>query len=293
MDTFRFDNDGEGEFSNYKANPIHIFNNSEGVEINPVEEEDYDNGEEVEEDPMTRQEQLEYEHRELLAELIIAVGAKNIPKIEQMLEAHPDIVNLRSLNNNRRYPLQYACWPSGTNVPPEPSMDVIKTLFNHNAYIHFDGEYCLRIACQYFSMDVIKYFIDVGADVNASESHGHSSLMYAIIGKRLEVVEYLVEKGANLHHVDHAGRNMLFMAAAAKSKPLLDYFIDKGLDINAVDNMNRNLLSMVVQNVWDDVDLVVDMVKYLVGRGLSNIEALRYANNPRVQELYRELGGNH
>lgn len=60
------------------------------------------------------------------------------------------------------------------------------------------------------SLEVAKYLIDNGADVNAKDVEGLTPLIWHVLHRNYEIVELLVEKGANVTVVDRFGKNALY-----------------------------------------------------------------------------------
>ena len=83
----------------------------------------------------------------------------------------------------------------------------------------------LMQAAYYGQLDIAKYLIDLGMDINATDPQGATALMYAVRGNRPQTAAYLLSKGADssiamdnkVHALDIAKKNGL-----RKIIPLLD-----------------------------------------------------------------------
>ena len=63
-----------------------------------------------------------------------------------------------------------------------------------------DRNTALICASKNNNLEIVKYLVDVGADLNAEGGHyNKTALMYASENGRLEMVKYLVEKGADVN----------------------------------------------------------------------------------------------
>ena len=80
--------------------------------------------------------------------------------------------------------------------------------------INEDNSLCLRYACFYGLLDVVKCLVDHKVDIHARND---DSLRSAAANGHLEIVKCLVEQGADIHAADdYALRNNLALHVAAK-----------------------------------------------------------------------------
>ena len=63
-------------------------------------------------------------------------------------------------------------------------------------------------------LDVIKLFLDAGADINSKNRDGITALMSASANGYLEVVKFLIEKGIDVNARDNGGMTALRFAVA-------------------------------------------------------------------------------
>ncbi len=90
----------------------------------------------------------------------------------------------------------------------------------------------LRVACESGNLNVVKFLVENGADIN---SYYNNPLISACRGDTeeggyLPVVKYLISRGANLHVDDDAP---LIIASATGNLSIVEYLVDHGADINA------------------------------------------------------------
>ncbi|XP_054876415.1 myotrophin [Poeciliopsis prolifica] len=62
-----------------------------------------------------------------------------------------------------------------------------------------EGRSPLHYAADFGQVDMIKFLLHKGANINATDKHGLTPLMYACFENHLECAEILLEKGADKH----------------------------------------------------------------------------------------------
>jgi ankyrin repeat protein len=82
----------------------------------------------------------------------------------------------------------------------------------------------------YSEPESIRYVLDHGADVNATDVDGRTPLMYAANNDRLplETVQLLVGKGADVNAKSHEGETALASARLHGNTPIVDFLIASG-----------------------------------------------------------------
>jgi ankyrin repeat protein len=129
-------------------------------------------------------------------------------------------------------------------------------------------------------LDVIKVFLEKGADANAADIRGDTPLHWAAANGKLGVVKYLVEeKDADANAANEDGNTPLHRAAANGKLDVVKYLVEeKGADANAANNNGDTPLH------WAAEDGEWDVVKYLVEEKGADAKA---ANNPGDTPLHR------
>lgn len=81
-------------------------------------------------------------------------------------------------------------------------------------FVDENGMSPLQNACYKGDMDICKFLIERGADVNANEHvHGYTALMFAALGGHCNIVSLLLDSGASTSAVNSVGRTASAMAA--------------------------------------------------------------------------------
>ena len=88
--------------------------------------------------------------------------------------------------------------------------------------------------------DVVEYLVSKGADVNAVDDQGRTSLIEAVNGYKTDIIEYLIANGANINAVDHKGCKALMRAAYIGYTTVVNLLLDNGADKYVKDN-NANM----------------------------------------------------
>ncbi len=89
----------------------------------------------------------------------------------------------------------------------------------------------LHVAADQGKLDIVKYLIDCGMDVNKNGGISGGSPMHSAARKgRLDIVELLYENGA-IFDVTEAAKNPLFGAICNGHYDVVKFLVEKGIDI--------------------------------------------------------------
>ena len=89
-------------------------------------------------------------------------------------------------------------------------------------------------------LDVVKYLVKKGADVNKAYKDGITPLMIAAQNGHLDVVKYLVKKGADVNKADDNGFTPLYIAADKGYNKIVELFLEKGANLDQ-SNVDKSL----------------------------------------------------
>ncbi|KAJ3835713.1 ankyrin repeat-containing domain protein [Lentinula raphanica] len=135
------------------------------------------------------------------------------------------------------------------------------------------------------NLDIMKFLVAKGADVNAHGGQYGTALQAAVTGGQLGVVKFLVEKGANINaQDDHHYGNALQTAVCWAKLEIVKYLVEKGADVNAQGGYHGNALQAAV-NLGK-----LEIVKYLVKKGADiNIQGGEYGYALQAAAYCRDL----
>ena len=144
-------------------------------------------------------------------------------------------------------------------------LDVVKYLVSQGADVNEakNGWTPLHRAAARGHLDVVKYLVSQGADVNAKNNDGGTPFFMAAVHGHLDVVKYLVSQGADVNTEYNGGETLLFLPANKGFLDIVKYLVSQGADVNAEDNDGRTPLH------WAAYNGELDIVKYLVSQGVD------------------------
>jgi ankyrin repeat protein len=85
----------------------------------------------------------------------------------------------------------------------------------------------------------IKYLIERGADVNAKEQYGNTSLHWASIENHIELAKFLIERGADVNAKRNDEETPLHEASWKNRIETAKLLIEKGADVEAKCNKGK------------------------------------------------------
>ncbi|KAF8902785.1 ankyrin repeat-containing domain protein [Gymnopilus junonius] len=104
-------------------------------------------------------------------------------------------------------------------------------------------------------LDVVKYLLEHGANVNSEDRHGSTAVQAAISCKDLKTVEYLLDHGANLNKYDVKDQSiidLLFDAIERCFNAIVKHLLEYGV------NAEYALISASYSNNLDAMKLLLD-----------------------------------
>ena len=153
------------------------------------------------------------------------------------------------------------------------SLDCVKVLLNYGADIEERGDFMhdykcctpLFFAATCGNVEMLRFLVENGANVNGTDDFGVTPLMAAIANQLLDAVTFLIDQGADVNLQDSNGLTALHYASEFSFDPssclIVKQLINRGANINAVakydmstpliiacSNKNVSVVNFLLQN---------------------------------------------
>lgn len=148
-------------------------------------------------------------------------------------------------------------------------LELIKYLVAHGANVNRwtkHGSTPLLEAAAYGHLVIVKYLVDHGANVHIPGRYGLTPLHWACIEDHLEIVEYLIEHGgAKVDERADKGYNAPLQSAVDHRKlRIVKYLVEHGANVNAIPTKSGEVAILTAAK-----NGYLEIVKYLVGQGAN------------------------
>lgn len=131
------------------------------------------------------------------------------------------------------------------------------------------NNYLLHIAIIHRNFDIVKYLIDIGADLEVKDDFGSTALLIATDEYDPEdevdhdIIMLLINRGANIHAQTPNGITPLYHAVIADDVNLTKLLLDNGANINDIYFHNISLLHLASEHQN------LDMIRLLLDYGVD------------------------
>lgn len=114
------------------------------------------------------------------------------------------------------------------------------------------------------SYQIVRHFVDCGADVNVKDSNGMSALAWAVTIGEMNLVRQLIQWGADITTTDSRGRTpLMFLAhldvACTAIHEIYHILVEAGADVHAADKFGETVLMWAARE--DQSSLVSNLLK--------------------------------
>jgi ankyrin repeat protein len=125
------------------------------------------------------------------------------------------------------------------------------------------GENTLNIACLRGHLSIVRFIVEKRkVSVNIKSGHfAHSPLFEAATGNHMDVVKYLIGKGADVNLINRRRRTPIFEPALKGYLEIVKYLVTKGASVNVIDKYGFTPLHLAAKGNRFAV------VKFLVEKG--------------------------
>ena len=110
-------------------------------------------------------------------------------------------------------------------------------------------------------IEMVKFLVENGANVNASNSHGQNAVLMAVHSQNAEIIDFLASKGANVNakYFNEADSDMtaLMQAAFAGNIEIVETLIRNGADVNAKSGKGVTALLTARIKGYTDIEILL------------------------------------
>jgi ankyrin repeat protein/L-ascorbate metabolism protein UlaG (beta-lactamase superfamily) len=210
-----------------------------------------------------------------------AARAGDLATVRALLEADPELLELE--NENEKTPLHFAAEGG--------SVEVIRFLLDRGADVNAPNvanETPLHYATGWCHLEAVRLLLERKADVSIATNEGDTPLHYLrFVGLR-EVAELLLENGADINARNNEGETFLGMAVNAGRPQLIDLAFERGAKIEPGQGM-RMLIDAAAAGNLALVDRILDNGVEVKAEGESGILLLHAAAQAGHSKLADEL----
>jgi len=173
------------------------------------------------------------------------------------------------------------------------NFEKVKELINKGADIEAknnDGKTSLMIASNNGHSEVVKLLLEKGADIEAKNENGRTSLMMASHKGHSEIVKLLLENGANIEAKNVNGETSLMYASSNGNSEVVKLLLEKGADIEAKENDGYTSLMWASHNGHSEVvKLLIEKGADIEAKGSDGKTSLMLASWNRQREVVKVL----
>ncbi|XP_067628239.1 uncharacterized protein [Eurosta solidaginis] len=175
----------------------------------------------------------------------------------------------------------------------ESNLEMVKFLVDEGSNINAknaSGSKPIHIAAREGYKDIVEFFLIKGLSINELGASNQTLLHYAAMKGRLEVVKYLIAKGADVNAKDTIGLTPMHIAANFGYKDVIEVLLKNGAVYNAVSKLCRRPLEMTkdkdVINLLSSTEKLFEAVKRNSSSEVENyIKAGAFVNAKNVASV--------
>ncbi len=138
----------------------------------------------------------------------------------------------------------------------------VKSLVKQGADVNYKddiGRSAIYVGC--WRLDIVKFLIDAGADVN-TRYDSNTILMEASYNGDISIVRYIIKQGGDIHLKNHRGTTALLEATRGGYLDIIEFLVNQGADVNTADHNYFTPLKWTITESGD-----MDTIRYLVKSG--------------------------
>ena len=112
------------------------------------------------------------------------------------------------------------------------------------------------------NINMVKYLLGKGFDINEDLSGSGTALHYAVSFGTIELVELLISNGADINALDYKFQTPLMEAASCGKIDIARLLLEKGADPDLKNDYSYTALDIATQKEEPDADLIKLLEKY-------------------------------
>ena len=140
----------------------------------------------------------------------------------------------------------------------------VQELIGKGAYIKaqnpWDGTTALMMASKKGHLEVVKYLVKEGADINQVSRYERTALIEASENGHLEIVKYLIKIGVDISAKNVNNYTALMLASGSGHIEVVRYLIEKGVDIHNKGEYGTTALEAASTNRHNDIVKLLEAV---------------------------------
>ena len=112
----------------------------------------------------------------------------------------------------------------------------------------------IQMSAMVGDIEAVKWHLANGADINATDNDGYTSLIWAAVRNKMQAVELLIAEGADVNAKDRFNRTPLYRAAFAGRSEIVRVLIANGAGVNVKDAKGETPLDAAERIIEDTTD---------------------------------------
>jgi ankyrin repeat protein len=145
-------------------------------------------------------------------------------------------------------------------------LSVERALIESLVNTRFGQETPLISAIRHGNLEIVKFLVSKGADVNLDDEYDVTPLHIAAKHGQLETAKFLVSKGAEVDSKDNLSITPLWYAALYGAEDIANFLISRGADINVRSDFGKSLLQAA------SIGGLLDLMKVMLYRRVDEDE---------------------
>ena len=158
--------------------------------------------------------------------------------------------------------------------------------YNINEPLSNEKSSLIHFASQFGHIEIVKYLIKKGANINTKTLQGTTPLHRAVFFKRNEIAKHLIDQGAKINDQDSYKQTALHIAVEVEDLAMIKYLLDQGADLDIKDVQNETPLDLAKYKKNNDIiELITNTIQENVQPLVLQIEDCVVCKGPRREIL--------